>query len=292
MTGEFKSLARYRATGGKISFMSSNMDSEQLNGRRRFIRALLKNSVFANRSNAEIDQMRLTVLDSGGCLVEDPDGYEFLVPVSGIPSSEVAYRRERSGMPERFCNVGSDDFQWSIYEGRGSNVNEQKNIIVKYLTEFEKFEKEGIGLYIWSNMCGSGKTMLSCAILNELAKRCKGSFKFVSTLDLLERTKSSFNSGLAKEEIETLYDCRVLVLDDIGAQLGKEWADTVLYHLVNDRHTKKRVTIYTSNLDIQKLNVGDRVVARISDDSVKLHLPEVSFRSVEASDRKNRLLYG
>ncbi len=292
MTEELKSLARYRATGGKTSFMSLEMDSEQLNGRRRFIRALLKSSAFANRTNAEIDQMRLTVLDSGGCLVEDPDGYEYLVPVSGISSSEVSYRRERSGMPERFRNVGSDDFQWSIYEGRGSNANEQKNIIIKYLVEFEKFEEEGIGLYIWSGICGSGKTMLSCVILNELAKRYKGSFKFVSTLDLLEQTKSSFNSNFVKDDIEALYDCRVLVLDDIGAQLGREWVDTVLYRLVNDRHTKKKITIYTSNMDVPKLNVGERVVARISDDSIKLHLPEVSFRSVEANDRKNRLLYG
>ena len=82
------------------------------------------------------------------------------------------------------------------------------------------------------------------------------------------------------------------MLDDIGAQLGREWVDTVLYRLVNDRHTKKKITIYTSNMDVPKLNVGERVVARISDDSIKLHLAEVSFRSVEANDRKNRLLYG
>ena len=88
--------------------------------------------------------------------------------------------------------------------------------------------------------------MLSCCILNELAEKHALNVKFINVLDLLDMTKRSYKGN--QPEISAIYDAAVLVLDDIGAQISREWTDTVLYQLINRRYNERRITIYTSNI--------------------------------------------
>lgn len=71
----------------------------------------------------------------------------------------------------------------------------------------------------------------------------------------------------------------VLVIDDIGAQMAKEWVDTVLFKLIDKRYANRLVTIYTSNKRIDELKMDERIIDRIDSQSITIHLPEESIRS-------------
>ena len=152
---------------------------------------------------------------------------------------------------------------------------------------YAQFKGEGMGLYICSGAKGSGKTMLVCCLLNEITKRDAGSVKFINILDFLEMTKKSYNGD---EEVNAIYQAGLLVLDDIGVQTSKEWVDTVLYRLINERYAKRLPTIYTSNIKVQHLKMDDRIVDRIESTTYQVELPEEPIRKDIRKQEKQKLL--
>lgn len=280
-------LAACRVAGmGNIRYMEMSMDIEERNARRAYMRRILKNTVFSNASNDNLDGMRVLKAPSqGGCIVEDENGYEFYIPEAKVSAGEAKFRKARAMMPFEFMDLSGNDFDWSWYGKAGDNAKSKVN---KYILNYEMFKGKGIGLYIFSKAKGSGKTMLSCCILNELARRYIGSVKFINTLDFLELTKKGFNYDA--HDVEALYECSVLVLDDIGIQLSKEWVDTVFYRLINDRYNRGKITIYTSNMAITDLKMDDRIIDRIEATSLEVHIPEVPVRSKVRSKEKDELL--
>ncbi|MFR8237049.1 MAG: ATP-binding protein [Dorea sp.] len=285
MSGE--ELAGVRVAGsGYIQYISRDMDDEEKRQRRYWMRKILKDTGFANASNNQLDGMRLWKLKKQGCyMLEDENGYEFYLPGAKISKEDADFRRMRSMMPFEYINLTAGNFDWIKY---GEDVTRQKEIVNKFVVNFQMFSDNGMGLYIFSETKGSGKTMLSCCILNELSKRYAISVKFVNALDFLEMTKKGFNYD--NPDVEALYTSSVLVLDDIGVQMSKEWVDTVFYRLINTRYNEKLVTIYTSNIAVGKLKMDERITGRIESRSYEIHLPEVPVRSVQRKAEKDELL--
>lgn len=250
------------------------------------MRRILKDTQFANCSNAQIDGMRLwPERFNGGYFVEDENGYEFLLPGKRITEEETEFRKIRAMMPVEFMNLTGKDFKWDMY---GEDIGDSMGKVNNYITKYEALSSKGMGLYIFSQTKGSGKTMLSCCILNELSKRYTGSVKFINALDLLEMTKKGYRQE--ETEIESLYMCRVLVIDDIGVQLDKDWVNTVFYRLVNERYGSRKPIIYTSNMAINDLKMDDRIIDRIESTSFEVHLPEVPLRSIMRKAEKDKLI--
>lgn len=280
-------LAAYRVAGkGNINYRTKEMSSEEQNIRRMFLRRALVGTPFSNRDNEYLDGMRV-VLDYniGGMWIEDIDGYLYHTEGKAAQKKEADFRKERSRIPLEYKDLMAKDFKWGIY---GVNLNKEQGKILQYITRYEEFREKGMGLYIHSGTKGSGKTMLACCVLNEISSRYYGSVKFVNALDFLEMTKKGFNYD--NPEVETLYICKTLVIDDIGAQLDKEWINTVFYRLVNDRYNNHKPTIYTSNLSIDQLKMDDRIIDRIDSTSFEIHLPEKSIRREKRQREKDEIM--
>ena len=288
MTGsDAELLAAYRVAGkGNINYRTKEMTSEERNVRRMFLRRALIGTSFANRGNEDLDGMRV-VLDHniGGIWIEDIDGYLYHTEGEESQKKEANFRKERSRIPPEYKNLMAKDFKWGIY---GVDLSEEQGKVLQYIARYEEFREEGMGLYIHSGTKGSGKTMLACCVLNEISSRYYGSVKFVNALDFLEMTKKGFNYD--NPEVETLYICKTLVIDDIGAQLDKGWINTVFYRLVNDRYSNHKPTIYTSNLSIDQLEMDDRIIDRIDSTSFEIHLPEKSIRREQRKREKDKIM--
>lgn len=130
--------------------------------------------------------------------------------------------------------------------------------------------------------------MLSCCILNEISNRYPVSVKFINSMDLLEMTKQEYK-GEKQEELRPLYTCKVLVIDDIGVQMSKDWINTVFYHLINTRYTKRLVTVYTSNVASDSLKMDDRIIDRIESTTYLVELPEVPVRQMKQEKEKEKI---
>lgn len=72
--------------------------------------------------------------------------------------------------------------------------------------------------------------------------------------------------------------------------MEKQWVDTVLYRLINERYSMHRITIYTSNVMPEKLKIDDRIIDRIEATSYVITLPEVSVRRMKSKAEMNALL--
>lgn len=242
-------------------------------------------------TNEFMDSHNVEILTEGDCkgkyIVESPDSQAIVVSVKNYISETEANRRKERGMiPKEYKDKRVSSFNWNVYN---CDVSASMKMVNSFIFYFERYRADGMGLYIYSRTKGSGKTMLSCCILNELAYRYRVSFKFINILELFEITKKGYK-GFCDEE-KQIYGCSVLVIDDIGVQMAKEWTDSVLYRLINHRYNNKQVTIYTSNININNLNIDDRIADRIDSTSYAISLPEISIRSIKSKEKKKQIIH-
>ena len=210
----------------------------------------------------------------------------FWYPDGTVPGTEQ--RRNQSMIPTEYVYKTARDFQWDIY---GENVKIQKQIINAFIVNFREFERQGRGLYIYSKTKGSGKTMLACCLCNEIIERYGIPVKFISVPDFVELIKDKREES--KEKADSLYQARLLVLDDIGAQTGKqEWIDNALFRLVDYRKREFLPTIFTSNCDSEQLKMDDRTVDRIVSISTDVKMPERSIRREKAAELNRKFIQG
>lgn len=284
LTGE--ELARYRLRKpGGMEWYARSMTPEELNERRIYMRkTLVRFPRWENMTNAQYEDIRV-YRQGNHLMLEDANGYEYLLPAAGVTAEESEFRKIRAMMPFEFLDVRAKDFQWSRYQG---DVTVAKEMVNRYILHYEKLRNKGMGLYIYSGTKGSGKTMLACCLLNEITKRYKGVVKFVNILDFLEMTKKGFSGD--DEDVNNIRHAGLLVVDDIGVQMSKEWIDTVLYSLVNDRYVNRLPTIYTSNIPVNRLKMDDRITDRIESTTYSVQLPEESIRKAMREQQKQKLL--
>lgn len=278
-------LAKFRLhREGCINYRDVRMNDEQLHKRRMYLRKVLAAyPAWENLSNDALNDIRLESVGSG-YLVEDSKGYEFLLRSNRITPEETDFRRKRAMIPFEFIGLTGKDFIWEKYK---MDASDQKNFITSYIMKYPKYRDRGVGLYIFSGTKGSGKTMLACILLNEISKRYTGSVKYVGVLDFLEMTKKGFRNE--DEDLNAIREAGLLVLDDIGVQMSREWVETVLYRLIDHRYTQRLPTIYTSNISIDGLKVDDRITDRIDCTTLPVNLPEESIRKYTRQAEKKRL---
>lgn len=266
------------------AYRGKTMSLDEVKARRAYIRQQVQGSRFEQLPDSALDR----------CIYEESDGQPLFTDENGCTvalTSKTAlqrlseFRKLNAEIPFEYLDVKTKDFDWNIY---GQDMSGSKAKLNKYLLNFGDMGGKGYGLYIYSRTKGSGKTMLACCILNELANRHAVNIKFVNVLDLLEMTQKSYEGD--REEIERIKNAAVLCLDDIGVQMKKEWVDTVLYRLINDRYSNQKITIYTSNVLPDALKINDRIIDRIASRSYIITLPEVNVRRTKAEADMKKLL--
>lgn len=166
-----------------------------------------------------------------------------------------------------------------------------RKIAASFFRDFEKWQDDALGLYLWSNIRGSGKTMLACALSNSLMIKLGISVRFVTVPDYLEYLKRSFSRKPEETDHARQYrECDLLVLDDFGAEKNGEWQNQELFRLVDYRYTRRLPLIVTANSPVNQLECNARIVDRLYDMTVMLHLPEEGIRARKADERKQRFL--
>lgn len=115
--------------------------------------------------------------------------------------------------------------------------------------------------------------------------------RFITAPDYISVVGDSYKRDRGEMDSSEVYrECKLLVLDDIGAQADKDWQRQELLRLINKRMEDGNVTIYTSNMSTDNLNVDARTRDRIIKASVELQMPEESLRRKKAEMEQNEFL--
>jgi DNA replication protein DnaC len=117
------------------------------------------------------------------------------------------------------------------------------------------FVTEGRSL-ILHGKTGRGKTHLAVAIGY---RAIQNGFEtlFTTAAHLIEDLSNASRGGRLHETLETYTHPHVLVIDEVGYLSYGPDAANVLYHVVNDRHLRKRPMVFTTN---KGLNEWGRVL--------------------------------
>lgn len=201
-----------------------------------------------------------------------------------ILDSRLDERRSRSGMPLEYVYCTGKSIDWDKYGSE--NIVPQKNIVNAFVVNFRMFQREGRGLYFYSNTKGSGKTMIACAVANEILKTYDISVKFINVTDYIELVKAKDDNS--RECVKAILEAGLLILDDVGAQVeNKDWIATALFRLIDKRYTNRYPTIFTSNVRMEDLKTDSRISDRIYAMSVPVIMPEINVRR-QIADRHTK----
>lgn len=202
----------------------------------------------------------------------------------------VRRREDNTGVPEEYHDADFMKFDFSAYR---IDMNKLKTLCTDILTNFDRWDKAGKGLYLWSKTPGSGKTFLACCLAKSLMMKYDFQMRFITAPDYINAVGDSYKRDRGEEDQSAVYrECKLLVLDDIGAQADKEWQRQELFRLINKRMEDGNITIYTSNMSTDALNVDARTRDRIIKTSVELQMPEESIRKKKAAREQNDFLAG
>lgn len=181
---------------------------------------------------------------------------------------------EKSNLSQQLRNQSFKTFDLSLYSTEvdpqygivpRTNMERILEISKNFIADFERTDKN---LLFWGES-GLGKTFLSTCIAKELIKKgysviYETTYQIVSLLEDYKFKRSSDLSEL-KTQAERLYDCDLLILDDLGAEFSTAYTNAALFDILNSRLITNKKTIINTNLNMQELSdrYSERVISRI-----------------------------
>lgn len=135
-------------------------------------------------------------------------------------------------------------------------------------TLYEWAEAEDDRNLILLGPVGTGKTHAAIAAARVRFDRGERII-FAPMVEILEALRPGGDGST-----RTWRTCRLLIIDDLGAEKPSEWTGEQLYSLVNRRWLERLPTIITSNLPADDLatNIDERVFSRLVDDALAVRL--------------------
>ena len=174
---------------------------------------------------------------------------------------------ENSGFASLIHEQSFENFSLDYYSKNANNyeiMRRNRDFLLAYAESFDERTSPSILLM---GGTGLGKTHLSSATARRIINRGKDVF-YTGAIDLfeqfeLQRFKSYSNEP--NELIERYFECDLLIIDDLGTEMINQFSVSTLYNLVNDRLSRRKPTIISTNLskdDIKK-KYTDRITSRL-----------------------------
>lgn len=183
-----------------------------------------------------------------------------------------------------------DNFDFSLYsdeefeEGHflkskyTPNLREYMYSVVDCLKSF--ISDDSLGAYIYGDT-GVGKTFL-CSSVCRYAIEDNLDVEYYSMRNFVDiisdyRFNSNLNFGENREEYkrkyDRLYDCEILILDDLGTEIGGKHVVSELFYVINQRFGQSKKTLISSNIALEEISdiYEERIASRILGNY--LHLP-------------------
>lgn len=238
------------------------------------------------------------ICQNNGWVAYDKDGYTYCKECEcGIREKQIMKGRlSFANIPEAFKDVRLSNFDIKIYNDIKSQIKIKATIeVIEYwLNNFKIMKEQGMGLYLYSETKGSGKTRMAASIANELIYEKHIQVKFATSLQILNEIKASWDNRDREYSENNLLDflctSEVLIIDDFGTEQVKDWIEERFYQIINTRYVNKKITIFTSNLQLEHLKYDDRIISRIKERVFSVSFPEESVRDIIAAQNMSSLV--
>ena len=125
---------------------------------------------------------------------------------------------------------------------------------------------------LFTGNTGSGKTFMSNCLSKELLDAGYSVIYFTAHQLFEYIARRTFSPDRDEEDasdfLEDIFDCDLLVIDDLGSELSNAFVSSRLFLILNERHLRERSTLISTNLDLQQINdlYSERCTSRLLED--------------------------
>lgn len=172
---------------------------------------------------------------------------------------------EQSNIREVLLTESFDDV--SMEYQQGEDLTRLQNAVTNAKKFVENFDLDYQNLLFYGTV-GTGKSFLSNCIASALIEKGHSVIYF-SAGDLFAKiSEYAFRKNGRDSDTnpyEDIYNCDLLVLDDLGTELTNSFVVSQLFTCLNERHLRRKSTIISTNLPMEDLRdrYSDRIFSRI-----------------------------
>lgn len=184
--------------------------------------------------------------------------------------TELLYTQ--SNLQDILAEENFDHFRLDYYSeemvnpASGLTSRETAALALKHAREFVKNFSQSFENLCFYGDTGVGKTFLSHCIARDLIEAGFGVIYFTAfdLFDLLEKNKFASSQEI-REAHAHIFDCDLLIIDDLGTELTNSFVASQLFLCVNERILRKRSTILSTNLSLDQFQdtYSERTFSRI-----------------------------
>lgn len=147
-----------------------------------------------------------------------------------------------------------------------SSLDSAKHAVTECKRFLDYFDKKPNNMLFYGDT-GVGKTFLSNCVAKELLEQGKSVIYFTAfqLFDIL--SKGVFQKDAdAIAAHQNIYDCDLLIIDDLGTEVPNSFTSSQLFLCVNERILRQKSTIISTNLNMVQLaeQYSERTFSRIS----------------------------
>lgn len=191
----------------------------------------------------------------------------------------VSYLYEQSGIRQMLSENNFSTLSDSFY--KGEDLERFHSAVAACHDFIDHFPKDCPNLFLYGTV-GTGKSFLSGCIAKELLDRGFSVIYFsaVQLFDTLSEYSFDYkNKDSLYNPYEDLYNCDLVIIDDLGTEIANNFVTSKLFNCLNERQLRKKSTIISSNLSLEELKelYSDRIFSRVTANYVfrKLTGPDV-----------------
>lgn len=186
---------------------------------------------------------------------------------------------EQSGIQDMLDENNFSTLSYEYYEGE--DLENFKAAAASCQQFVNDFPSPCSNLLLYGTV-GTGKSFLSGCIAKALLDKGYSVIYFsaVKLFDMLSDYSFDYkNKDSLYNPYEDLYNCDLVIIDDLGTEIANNFVTSKLFNCLNERQLRKKSTIISSNLSLEELKhlYSDRIFSRVTANYIfrKLSGPDV-----------------
>ncbi len=197
---------------------------------------------------------------------------------------------EQSGIQDMLENENFSSLSYEYYQGE--DLTRFKNTVLTCKNFINNFNSDYHNLFFYGTV-GTGKSFLSGCVAKELIENGHSVIYFSAAglFDMLSKFKFDYkNADELHKEYEDLFQCDLLIIDDLGTEYTNNLVNSELFSLINDRHLRQKAVIISTNLSLEDFRnrYSDRIFSRITSnyEICKITGPDIRMYKKRQQNRK------
>jgi DNA replication protein DnaC len=184
--------------------------------------------------------------------------------------AEMEARLGRAGIPDRYRQQTFDTFP-----AKTDRAAQAVRTLRSYAMQWPKAKAGNVSMILVGGV-GTGKTGLACAVANTVMREHGETALFITATGAVRHLRDTWGrrDRAEGEALSDLVSVDLLVLDEVGTNVGTDSEMSLLFEIINERYARGAPTVMISNLPMDdsangvglRTFLGPRIMSRYEDD--------------------------